>query len=119
VDFNTDLAADLQNLRSSNPGVHITLLDLYTKTLAVVADPGAYGFTNTTDEGINAGPSAHLNEYLFWDGVHPTTAGHTLIAQSAFSALVPEPSGLTLAAIAGVGLAMGVCRTKRSNRTAP
>jgi hypothetical protein len=41
------------------------------------------------------------------DDAHPTTAGNGFIADSAFSALVPESGGLTLASVCAIGLALG------------
>jgi len=115
VAFNADLAADVKALQAANPSVRIDLVDLYSRTNAIIADPAAYGFTDVTDEGINAGPNANLSQYLFWDDVHPTTAGHTLIADAALQALVPEPGSLTLAGVCGMGLALRVWRRKRTS----
>jgi phospholipase/lecithinase/hemolysin len=117
VAFNNDLAADVSALRAANPGVTISLLDLYSLTNQLFNDPGAYGFTNTTDEGINAPPGTNLNQYVFWDDVHPTAAAHALIADDAF-AVLPEPATLTLAAFAAcAGVVMGRRRVNSgSNR---
>ena len=103
----------MKALQAANPSVRIDLVDLFTEANAIVNNPSAYGFTNVTDEGINAGPNANLNQYLFWDDVHPTTAGHALIADAALQALVPEPATLTLAGVCGVGLAVRGWRRKR------
>ena len=112
--FNADLAADVKALQAANPSVRIDLVDLFTESNAIVNNPGAFGFTNVTDEGINAGPNANLNQYLFWDDVHPTTVGHSLIAAAALQALVPEPSTLTLAGVCGIGLALRNRRRKQA-----
>ncbi len=87
VEFNADLAADVQGLRAANPGVAIDLLDLSSMTNAVETNAAAFGFTDTTDEGINAPANANLSQYLFWDDVHPTTAADALIAEAAYSAV--------------------------------
>jgi phospholipase/lecithinase/hemolysin len=105
VAFNNDISADMIALRAANPSVTISVLNLYATTTALFADPGAYGFTNTTDEGINAPPGANLNQYVFWDDVHPTAAAHALIADDAFAAL-PEPATLTLASFALFAMAL-------------
>jgi len=105
VAFNNDISADVIALRAANPGVTLSVLDLYSSTNAIIANPGAYGFTNTTDEGINAPPGTNLNQYLFWDDVHPTAAGHELIADNAFAAL-PEPSTFTMAGLGLVACAL-------------
>ena len=58
----------------------------------LLADPAAYGKTNTTAACIDTpscvtAPTAVQNQYVFWDGVHPTTGTHLLIAEYAASAL--------------------------------
>lgn len=65
----------------------------------VLADPGAFGFTNTTDEAISSGPGggvvADPDAYLFWDDVHPTGAAHELFGLLAFDALANPITGDT------------------------
>jgi phospholipase/lecithinase/hemolysin len=84
-------------------GVEIDLLDVAGVYRAVRADPAAYGFTNVTtaalDDGVLDGAG-----YLFWDDLHPTTAGHLLLGDRAFAAVVPEPATVALAGVGGVGL---------------
>ena len=57
------------------------------------------------------------NEYLFWDGVHPTAEGHMITANFAVAALggVPEPStwAMMLIGFAGLGFA-GYVKTRRA-----
>ena len=43
--------------------------------------------------------------FLFFDGVHPTTAGHALLA-GAFAAAVPAPAALALVLSGLVALAL-------------
>jgi phospholipase/lecithinase/hemolysin len=114
VQFNADLAADVKTLQQNNPGVKIALVDLFDEANAIIKNPGAFGFTNVTDEGINAPPATDLSKYLFWDPVHPTTVGHTLIADAAFAVAVPEPTGLALMGVCGCGLALRAWRRKRA-----
>lgn len=74
-------------------GFSITRLDVYTFLNGVVTPGGAAaaGFTNVTTACItpNVAPfqCKNADEYLFWDGIHPTTAGHALIAQQAAALL--------------------------------
>jgi phospholipase/lecithinase/hemolysin len=61
----------------------------------MIANPANYGFTNVTtaalDDGVLSGQG-----YLFWDEVHPTTAGHHIVASAAAASMVPEPSSIVL-----------------------
>ncbi len=82
----------------------------------IVANPGAYGLVNVTDACgalVNA-CSSSLGTSLFYDGIHPTAAGQTLLANAMIStvaAAVPEPSTwLMLAA----GVAVLVLRRRRA-----
>ena len=71
----------------------VQVFDLY----GLVALASANGFTNTTDAcgaAANSEVCPNIATALFWDGIHPTTAAHGLIAQQMFAltAPVPEPS---------------------------
>ena len=58
--------------------------------------PGASVFTNRTDAcGVT---NTICGTSLFWDGIHPTTAAHTFIAQQmyALAVPVPEPSEIAM-----------------------
>lgn len=84
-------------------GIH--LYDAYAGLNGIVANPKASGFTNVTD--ICALDAACVNDpsgYVFWDGLHPTTAAHAVMAQQALGEL-PEPGSLLLVLLGGLGLA--------------
>jgi outer membrane lipase/esterase len=54
----------------------------------IVADPAAVGLTNVDEAclkfGVVTNPFCRTpNQYLFWDGIHPTRAGHTIVAKAA------------------------------------
>jgi outer membrane lipase/esterase len=75
-----------------------------------VAQPGKYGLANATlpcgfIDVYSATGGACTDAFLFWDGIHPTSAGHRVIA-NAMIAFVPEPSSLALLLAATLGLAM-------------
>lgn len=113
VDFNTGLSQALTGLSQTN-GFALTQVDMFSALDQVVADPPAYGLTNVTDPcytgnltGSTPGTvCSDPSQYLFWDGLHPTAAGHQLIANVVRAAVVPEPSGaaLLLAGVAGIML---------------
>jgi outer membrane lipase/esterase len=52
---------------------------------AIVAVPSAFGLTNATSACVtpNMAPFTchHADGFLFWDGIHPTKAGHAILAR--------------------------------------
>ena len=89
--FNANLAGVLGQLSAGLPGVTFTRFDAYQLLNAIVADPSAYDLSSVTTACLtpNEAPfSCHQpDEYLFWDGIHPTKAAHALLAQLAASVL--------------------------------
>ncbi len=85
-----------QALQTILPVPGVTLFDDYTTIDAVLDHRNSHGLTNVTD-ACAAGPAVCTTpeSYFFWDGIHPTAAGHRLIAEAAISA-IPEPSAAAL-----------------------
>jgi phospholipase/lecithinase/hemolysin len=89
--FNTGLEAILSGLEANLP-VQITRLDVFSILNQVVADPAAAGLADAVDPCIT--PETRVgafcsqpDKFLFWDGIHPTRAGHAILAQHAESVL--------------------------------
>jgi len=93
VAYNNQLNAGIGQL-----GVGIIPVNTYALINEVVANPARYGFTNVTNEACNSfssilcTPSSLVtpkaaSDYLFADGVHPTTAAHAMLAQVVLSEL--------------------------------
>jgi phospholipase/lecithinase/hemolysin len=116
VQFNNNLVADLNSLRAANTGVVIDLFDAYSFLNAALQNPAAFGYTNTTDELIQNPFATNPDGYLFWDYEHPTTKGHSFVADQVFSQLVPEPGGMALASVCGLAVAVRALRRKRAGR---
>ena len=79
--FNSALLSGLFGVAAANPNTNIILMDLYKISDPLAGAPGAFGLTNVTDACFNGVTvCANPDSYLYWDGVHPTAAGHRLIA---------------------------------------
>ena len=97
-------------LRSSLPS-GVLFYDTATLLRSIVANPGAYGFTNVTDPCFNgATVCANPSQYLFFDSFHPTTATDRLAAEGFLETVAPEPA--TFVVVLG-GLALCTALRKR------
>lgn len=102
--FNSALSVALMALDPAL-SAEITAFDTFSFFDTIISNPGAYGLTNVTDACVQNLAICDPDTWLFWDGVHPTTAGHALLGAQ-FAAAVPEPGslGLLLAALAALVL---------------
>jgi phospholipase/lecithinase/hemolysin len=82
--FNAGLDAILASL-AGLPGIEIVRFDAYGKLNDLVADPGKFGLsvvdTACVMPDIPPFECREPEEFLFWDGIHPTAAVHAIIAQ--------------------------------------
>ena len=119
--FNNGLAAGLANFGVTSPLARVTQFDLYDFQNRFLANPGAYGITNTTTPcytsytGVTdaytgyttsaacgsvdptTGQPANIGSLAFWDSIHPTATvqraiGDALATRIAAVAPVPEPA---------------------------
>ena len=75
------------------PGTKFIYLDANAVLEGIVADPAANGLQDVTDSCLTFGVTAGAfcsdpKTYLFWDGFHPTTTGHSVLAKAAVTAIV-------------------------------
>ncbi|HTL89867.1 MAG TPA: SGNH/GDSL hydrolase family protein [Leptolyngbya sp.] len=78
--YNQKLQTTLDRLRT--PDRTIAELDVFTIYNTAIHDPQQFGFRNVTNACL--GSSANCDRYLFWDGIHPTTAAHKVLGDFAF-----------------------------------
>ena len=85
----------LENARQNNPGIQIIEMDAFELFENVVNDPASYGLTNVVDSAAPFDPvdffvpglatdvpppGVNVDEYLFYDGLHPTAVTHLILA---------------------------------------
>ena len=88
--YNAGLAGVVQQL-AGLPDIDLRVLDVYQILNDAIAQPGLYGFSNTTDACVtpNQPPftCAKPDTYVFWDGIHPTKALHAIVGQQAIAVI--------------------------------
>jgi phospholipase/lecithinase/hemolysin len=89
--YNAGLSLVLQGL-GALPGIDIVPFDTFGSLEAIAANPGRFGLHDATTACIQPNvplfgfPSAppyrcaQPDRHFFWDGIHPTRAGHAVIA---------------------------------------
>ena len=94
-EFNVELAAGTAGF-SSQPGMQYFLLfDANALLNLVISSPAKFQLVDVTDRCTvplvrSNAICSKPNTYLFWDATHPTTAGHLVIAKTAFDLLPPQ-----------------------------
>ncbi len=91
--YNAGIDALIAQLSIQLPGVSLKKLDIYTLLGDVVSNPDLYRLSNTTEACLtpNQPPFSCRNakRYFYWDGIHPTRAGHALLAEFARQTVIP------------------------------
>jgi outer membrane lipase/esterase len=118
VQYNNALAAYVGGITA---GRDIVIHDAYTWTGALVASGPSQGL-NVTDMCLDVAAGTMCSDpstYMWWDEIHPTTAGHALLAADVLNtvntldvAAVPVPAAawLFMSGLAGIA---GLKRAKK------
>jgi len=107
--FNASWNAQVRAAAAASPGTNVIQVDIGAAFTAIIANPTAFGIANVTQECIQT-PScvnsnaAAQNIFLFWDDVHPTAAGHQLIAALSETYLYAPEMTSTVPALGEIGL---------------
>jgi len=112
--FNNDLRGRVGGL-TLPAGTNVTVFDLGAVFNGILANAPRFGFTVTTQEYLGillaGGNPGDVNNYVFFDGIHPTTKTHAILAGALTEVLNPEfvlgtsaAQGSTLLAAADLSL---------------
>jgi phospholipase/lecithinase/hemolysin len=129
MQFNEDVLAGIKRLETGPDPLTVFDVPVFSAIQRIVAYPASNGFANVRSPCISGGPEspgtgcADPGQYLFWDGEHPTAAGHALTADLAYAVLTgapdpivaPELSTWTMMLIGFSGLAFAGRRVRRAH----
>jgi phospholipase/lecithinase/hemolysin len=95
--FKVNLDVALAQLSAALPGIEIVRFDAFTEINNIVANPAKFGLNDVTTACItpNVPPfqCRQPDRHLFWDGIHPTRAGHAIAALLVGKTLLVELIG--------------------------
>lgn len=122
--YDAEWSADIAALQSE--GIDVDGVNIAQLFNQITSDPSTFGFTDVTDPawcgpgGLSTCTGNNPNQFLYWDGEHPTTAADAQIATLAFNdaTSTPEPGTFFLLTF-GIFVLGGtsLLRTKKANRT--
>ncbi len=108
--FNSGLQTALTTALATAPaGTNITIVNARAFLDRIISTPGTFGLTNTTIGFLQNGSTGNVNQYLFFDSVHPTQTVQRLEAMFVNEILNPQwalgsAAALSRASLAAVNL---------------
>ena len=113
--YNAGLAALVAQMESLF-SIDLLTVDVFGFSGQVLNNPATYGLNNVVDSCLGNAACTDPSKYFYWDGIHPNTQMHALLANEMLSVIdahaVPEPSMLALMLFGFLSLAR--CR-RRTN----
>lgn len=98
VSFNKKIAALVEGMKPTVPGLKLAYIDVYDKLLDMIHHPRKYGFKEVRRGCCGSGfmefayscnamcqTCSDASKYVFWDAVHPTTRAYGILAHSTLS----------------------------------
>jgi phospholipase/lecithinase/hemolysin len=86
---NLELTKSIDSLQQKfGSGNQIIQLDVNSLYREAISNPAKFDFTNVTSSCLsNIATCSNPDKFLFWDGIHPTTAAHRILADAALKAI--------------------------------
>jgi len=83
---NQGLRRSLKVLNQQQPELEMMVLDANALYQAAITQPAKFEFTNVTGACVTGAKACNNpKQFLFWDGIHPTTATHQILGEQAFT----------------------------------
>ncbi len=88
---NQGLRRAVKVLSQQHSDLKIATLDANALYREAIASPAKYGLTNVTSACLSGGGvCGSPDQFLFWDGIHPTTAAHKILGGSSVGCCAGE-----------------------------
>ena len=85
---NQGLRRSLKLLSQQYSDLQIVTLDANKLYREAITNPAALGFSNVISSCLSGSRTCgNPDQFLFWDGIHPTTAAHRVLGEAAFCAI--------------------------------
>ncbi len=86
---NQGLRRSLKLLTQKHSDLEIATLDADALYREARSNPKTFGLSNTIAACFSGSRACgNPDEFLFWDGIHPTTAAHRILGETAFKAMI-------------------------------